>query len=162
MDKRPKRRKSKDNPYELISYTDKNSKEYIVAFEDSNGEYRKIKVSKRIFIEFNQFELDDLKEMNEYDRHVEHSILYEGTVMNRLLNKVLSVEEQVEVNNRNKKLQETIERLSEKERKRIILVFYYGITEEQIARIEGCSQQAISKSITSSLKKIKKFLKNGL
>lgn len=162
MDERPKRRKSKDNPYELISYTDTENKKYIIAFTDSNSQYRQIEVSEEIFNAFDRFELDDLKIMNEYDRHIEHSVLYEETIIKRMLKKVLLLEEQVEVHLRNEKLEQVIKLLSPKEQRRIVLFFYYGMKEEKIAKLEGCSQQAISKSILRSLKKIKKFLKNGL
>lgn len=106
MDKRPKRRKNKDNPYELVSYTDTDNKEYIIAFKDSNGKYSEIKVSEEIFSVFNQFELDDLKIMNEYDQHIEHFILYEETLMKRMLKKVLPLEKQVEIQLRNEKLEQ--------------------------------------------------------
>lgn len=162
MDERPKRRKNKDNPYELISYTKQDNKEYLVAFKDVNGDYKKLKISEEVFLELNQFELDDLKEMNEYDRHIEHSILYEDTLMKRILKKASLVDEQVEINYINEKLKKAIKKLSETERKRVILYFDYEMTEEQIGKLEGCSQQAISKNILYSLKKIKKFLKNGL
>ena len=73
MDKydiRPKRRKYKDNPYKLENIEDK--KIYRISFNDTLGKRCIVDVDFEIFKTLNQFELDDLKELNEFDRHIEH------------------------------------------------------------------------------------------
>ncbi len=39
-----------------------------------------VEVSKSVFETFNIFELEDISQMNEYDRHLEHSEAYEHTL----------------------------------------------------------------------------------
>lgn len=65
----PKRRKKKDNPYTLIEL-ENNS--FVVSFIDVYGKVQNIKIDKRTFDEFNKFELDDLKELNEKDNHFDY------------------------------------------------------------------------------------------
>ena len=51
--------------------------------------------------------------------------------------------------------------LTKTQYRRIWLYFVDGMTEQQIAMIEGVGQQRISKSIVSSVNKIKTFLESG-
>lgn len=76
---RPKRRKSKDNPYTLIS----NNNHYFVIFSDVNNKKNIVEVSEQVFYTFDKFELEDKKELNEYDRHIEHSEIYDETLYSR-------------------------------------------------------------------------------
>lgn len=77
--KRPKRRKDKYNPYTL--HTEKGK--YYISFTDANNCIQKVLISKKIFDSFNKFELKDISWMNEYDRHYEHSEIYESTLHER-------------------------------------------------------------------------------
>ena len=52
--------------------------------------------------------------------------------------------------------------LTETQRRRLWLYCVEGLSEEEIAASEGLTQQAISKSILASIKKLKKYLKKGL
>ena len=57
------------------------------------------KYSRRaLFNVFNQFELDDLSEMNEFDNHIEHSEIFDNNLYGRVRAKPISVEEQA-INN---------------------------------------------------------------
>lgn len=76
MDKRPRRRKDKYNPYTLHKVKER----YYVSFVDVNNNFQKIEVSREVFESFNKFELEDVSQMNEYDRHLEHSKIYEHTL----------------------------------------------------------------------------------
>ena len=76
---RPKRRKSKDNPYTI---EERNGK-YIVSFIDGEQKSIEVEVSKEIYECFDGFELDDLSQMNEYDRHTEHGRIYNRLVCGR-------------------------------------------------------------------------------
>jgi RNA polymerase sigma factor (sigma-70 family) len=59
---------------------------------------------------------------------------------------------------RNEILLKAIKKLSNKQRRRIILRYYKGLTIFEIAEIEKTTFQAISKSIIKSLEKLKIFL----
>lgn len=73
---RPKRRKYRDNPYTLRLV----DKHYHILFKDGENIPRTIEVSENIFDVFNQFEFDVLKELNEFDRHIEHKELFEESI----------------------------------------------------------------------------------
>lgn len=89
MDKRPKRRKDKYNPYTL--HTEKGK--YYIVFIDVNNHIQKVEVSKKIFDSFNIFELEDISQMNEYDRHLEHSEVYEHTLYQKSVSSEQPLEE---------------------------------------------------------------------
>lgn len=56
-------------------------------------------------------------------------------------------------------LNRAIESLTETQQRRIRLFYFEGLTEVQIADLEGVSKQNVSKSILSARKKLKKFFK---
>ena len=65
MAERPKRRRYKDNPYTLIYIEEKNT--YMVSFKDVRGNLQQIEVSEEIYKTFDKFELQDIKELNEFE-----------------------------------------------------------------------------------------------
>ncbi len=154
----PKRRKSKDNPYTLRYDNKKNT--YTVTFKNANGFIENVNIKKEIYDLLNKFELEDLSEMNEYDRHTEHSEVYEETLNKRMLYKPLSTDEIIEKNITNIKLKSAINGLSKIQRRRIVMYYFEDFTQEEIAKIENISHQAVSKNILNAIKIIKKNLKN--
>lgn len=57
-------------------------------------------------------------------------------------------------------LYSAMNKLPEKQSKRVYAKYFLGMTETKIAQIEGVSVMAISKSIAAGLKRIEKILKN--
>ena len=57
MDKRPKRRKYKDNPYTLDK--DSNNNTYFIKFYNSKNEIEIIEVSSKVYEVFDKYELID-------------------------------------------------------------------------------------------------------
>jgi DNA-directed RNA polymerase specialized sigma24 family protein len=51
-----------------------------------------------------------------------------------------------------------LKQLSDKQQRRFRLFFYYGYSENEIARIEGVSQPAVHDSIQAGLKRLKYML----
>lgn len=153
----PKRRKSKDNPYTLKC--DNKNNTYTVIFKNVNGFIENVDIKKEVYDLLNKFELEDLSEMNEYDRHTEHSEVYEETLNKRMLYKPLSTEEIIEKNITNIKLKSAINGLSKTQRRRIVMYYFEDFTQEEIAKIENISHQAVSKNILNAIKIIKKNLK---
>lgn len=115
MDKRPKRRKDKYNPYKLSIENQK----YYVTFTDINGNIQKVEVSKKIFESFNRFELDDISQMNEYDRHLEHSEIYEHTLHKKKVSSDRSLEEYFENVQVTENLHIAINKLPEVQKRRL-------------------------------------------
>ena len=153
-EKRPKRRKDKYNPYTLTEKEDK----YFLSFKDGQGVFRELQITKELFEVLNRFELDDLSILNEWDRHYEHSELTEASLYDRAAMLPESVEEAVFRNLRYEALHKAIKLLPEIQRRRLVLYYFAGLTYAQIAEKEGCTFQAIGKSISADEKRLKKIL----
>lgn len=152
---RPKRRRKMDNPYNLKIMNNS----YYIIFK-SNNKYNEVEVTKEVFDLMNRFELDDLKELNEFDRHIEHSELTEHTLNNRMLFKEESIEDLIIRKTSLEDLRKAINMLPEVQRRRIKLYYFDELTEKEIARLENVSQKNISKSLTIAKNNLKEILKN--
>ena len=54
------------------------------------------------------------------------------------------------------KLWKAVNSLPEKQRRRIVLRFYYGLKISQIAKIENCSESSVKELIERALKNLRK------
>lgn len=151
---RPKRRKDKYNPYTL---TEKEGKQ-LLSFRDGQGVLRELQITKELFEVLNQFELDDLSVLNEWDRHIEHFEQTEQSLNRRAYYKAESVEDAVLRNIEYERLHRAISELPETQRRRLTLYYFRGLTYEQIAKMEGCSHPAVIKSVSAAIEKIRKIL----
>lgn len=151
-EKRPKRRKDRYNPYTLSV---KEGKRFL-SFKDGQGVRHDIEIEKDVFDMLNQFELDDLSFLNEWDRHIEQSEQTEQSINRRSVHKAESVEEAVLRSLEYQQLHKAISELPETQKRRLILYYFRGLTYEQIAEMEGCSHPAIIKSVSAAVEKIKK------
>ena len=159
IDPRPKRRRAKDNPYELYTvgiHTDQ--PRFYIEFTDCEGVHREMEIDKALFETLNQFELDDLSFLNEVDNHYEHSELTEASLNARAFCQPETVEEIALQHFQNEQLHKAIALLPEKQRTRLILYYFGELTYEQIAEMEGCTHPAVMKSVAAALEKLKKFL----
>lgn len=154
---RPKRRKSKDNLY-TINF-DEYKTLYSVSFKDCTKKIVTIIINKNIYDAFNKFELDDLSLLNEFDRHIEHSELYDEALYKRALNKPISIEDNIIQKSKFEELHAAIKHLPEKQRKRIKMYYFEDLTMEEIANIEKCSKTAVKYSLDYAIDNLKKILK---
>lgn len=158
MAERPKRRKHKDNPYTLIYIEEKNI--YMVSFKDVSGQLQEIEISEEVFNTFDNFELQDIKELNEYDRHIEHSDIFENNLEARAKDKPLSLEDEVIKKSLIAEIKNELNKLPIIQRERIKKYFFENKTYEEIARDEGVNKTSIMRAINSGLEKISKKFKN--
>ncbi len=149
----PKRRKDKYNPYTIKDQSGR----YFLSFQDGQSVPHELEISKALYDLFNAFELRDLSYLNEVDRHIEQSELTEATLHRRTFSIQESTEESVLVTIENELLHRAISRLSETKRRRLMLYYFDELTYEQIAMTEGCTFQAVAKSVKAAEKTIKKF-----
>lgn len=143
MDKRPKRRKDKYNPYTLCSEKGK----YYVYFVDVNNRIQMVEVSKSVFETFNIFELEDISKMNEYDRHLEHSEAYEHTLHKKKDSREWSLEEYFENVQITENLHMAISKLPEVQKRRLNKYYFEEKTFDKIALEEGCRFSHKSKKL---------------
>ena len=124
------------------------------------GKLQKIEVSESIFKIFDRFELDDLSQMNEYDNHIEHSEIYENNLNSRVMDKPISLEDEVIKKSRFDELKKAIETLPEVQKRRVKKYYFDGKNEYQIAIEENTTQQAVNKTLKLAREKLKEILKN--
>lgn len=162
IDPRPKRRKDRDNPYEIFT-TGINTAcpHFYLSFKDSSGAKQYMEIDRTLFDAFDGFELDDLSFMNEVDRHYEQSDQTEQSLNRRAIQPQESVEETVFRRVEDEALHRAITQLPEKQRRRLVLYYFGDFTYEQIADMEGCAFQVVAKSIKAAEKNLKKFLIGG-
>lgn len=154
MDKRPKRRKDKYNPYTLCSEKGR----YYISFVDVNNNFQEIAVSQEVFESFNKFELEDVSKMNEYDRHLEHSEIYEHTLHKKKDSREWSLEEYFENVQITENLHIAISKLPEVQKRRLNKYYFEDKTFEEIALEEGCTYQCVQRSVYRAVTKIKNIL----
>ncbi len=158
IDPRPKRRKDKDNPYEIFTVgADTKHPKYYVRFTDGTDTVHCIEIEQTVFEEMDSFELDDLSHLNKVDRHFDKQ---SSTPPDGHLNESLSMEETVLMSLQNEALHTAISMLPEKQQRRIRLYYFEQMTYSEIGQMENCSKQSVQESIKDAEKKLKKFLKN--
>ena len=155
MNSLPKRRKYKDNLYTLSTIDN----HYYILFRDSSNIPRIVEVKKEIYGIFNQFELDDLKELNEYDRHIEHLELTDESIYKKVINNEDGIDDLIIRNSTYDELINAINKLSNTQRRRIKMYYFDELDLKTIASIEHTSFQMISKSIKQAINNLKKILK---
>lgn len=158
MKERPKRRRKKDNPY-VLNYND-NSKIYTVSFKDVKGNIQIVEINKEVYNCLDKFELNDLSEMNEYDRHIEHSYIYENKINEKAFIKEEKIEDIVENSIINERLKIAISKLSLTQKRRIEMYYFEGLSQREIAEKEGISLRAVQYTLNKAISELKKILKN--
>lgn len=155
MDKRPKRRKDKYNPYTLCSEKGR----YYISFVDVNNNFQEIAVSQKVFESFNKFELEDISQMNEYDRHSEHSEVDENTLYQKSVSSEQPLEEYFDKAQDAENLHMAISKLPEVQKRRLNKYYFEEKTFDEIALEEGCTYQCVQRSVYRAVEKIKNILK---
>ena len=153
----PNRKKDKLNPYILSRQAGR----YFLSFKDGQGVQHEIELDESLYNLFDRFELEDISYFNEASRHYEPSELTEQTLHDRMFLPVETVEEMVLRSAENERLYRAISNPPEVHRRRSLLYYFGDLTYEQIAAEEGCTFQAIGKSIAAAEKNLKKFLTEG-
>lgn len=155
---KPRKRKSRDNPYTLG--IDEINNTHTITFKDNKNIIHKITVSYEVFKVFDDFELKDISQMHEFERHIEHLEMGDEMLNNRMIYKPVSIEEQVEKTILNEKLKEAISKLPDIQKQRLIKYYFDNKTYEQIAEEENCTKRAVKFSIDIAIKNISKKLQN--
>ena len=94
--------------------------------------------------------------MNEYDRHLEHSEVYEHTLHKKKDSSGWSLEEYFENVQVTENLHIAINKLPEVQKSRLKKYYF-----EEIALEEDCTYQCVQRSVYRAVEKIKNILKNS-
>lgn len=138
-----KRRKYRDNPYTLIIDNDK----YYIEF-DSNL----VEVSKEVFDIYNESEIHDFKELNEYTRHLDHFERTDESIFNKSLKKSKEVFDVVSEKIDIEILLGAISKLPDIQRIRICKYYFDYKTLLKIAQEEGVKPPTVFRTIKKGLK----------
>jgi len=155
--KHPKRRKDKYNPYTIFEF---NGKCYI-SFRDGQGMMQEFEISRELYDTFNDFELADLSHLNIVDRHLEQSEVWENTLNARAFYQPKTVEDTVFDNIQIQYLHKAIGNLPKKQKRRLILHYFYQLTYVEIAKREKCSVRAVEYSVHGAIVNLRKFFENN-
>ena len=157
-DKRPKRRKHRDNPYTLESIEEK--KIYKVAFSDVTGKKYELDINEEVYKILDKFELEDLKELNEFDRHTDHLEQNDESLYKLSLSKQEKIDDYIIRKSTYEELMIAINKLPETQKRRIKMYYFQEMTLKEIGDLEQCSKVAVKHSIDDGIDNLKKFLKN--
>ena len=153
--KKPIRRKHKDNPYTIESITENN---YIVTFKDGKGKEITVQINEKVYKALDRFELEDISEMHEYERHIEHSEIFENNLNSRAMYKEQLLEDYVIEQVLFLELKHAIELLPKVQKQRIKKYYFEDKKEHEIAEEENTTQQAVNKSLSKAKIRLKQIL----
>ena len=143
---------------DYIVYTNDENK-HIAIFRDANNIIQEVEISDIIKEALISEKLKEKRQQNQFDRHIEHSEIYENRLNSRVLDKPKSLEEQLENKIINQNLRDAISSLSEVQKRRIKMYYFENMTQQEIADKEGVSLRAVQYTLNDALEELKKIFK---
>ena len=144
---------------DYIVYTNSKNK-HIAVFKDYEHNIHEVEISSLIKEALINEKRKEKKQHNEFDRHIEHSEIYENKLPFRLMDNPISLEDEFVNKQINKELKNAINTLSELQKRRINMYYFQRMTQQEIADKEGTSLRAVQYTLNHALEKLKKFYKN--
>lgn len=146
------------NPYTLRTEISGGITRYYVTFKDGQAVLREAEVSRSVYMEFLRF-IKVERNLRRWDeRHIEQITLSDEELYKRALYRPKSLEETVCDSWQNERLWLAIRQLPEIQRRRLVLYHEFGLTYEQIAKMEGCTKMAVKYTIDKATAAIRKNL----
>jgi len=150
------------NPYTLRTENVENIIHYYVSFIDGQAIHRETEVSRPVYLEFLRF-IKTERNLRRWDeRHTEQSELTDETLYIRALHAQKDVEDTIFDRLQSAQLRLAVERLPETQRRRFVLYHDFGLTYEQIAKMEGCTKMPVKRSVNRAEESVRKHLKKSL
>ena len=146
-----------DNEYSEIQY-DTDTKKYFSCFRDGLKKRHRIEITEDVAeVYFNASKI--LKKFkHEYERHIEHSEIYENNLNERAMDKPISLEDEVIRKSTFEDVRNAIEQLPDIQKRRIKDMYFNHYTQQQIADKENTSLRAVQYSLHIALDNLKKIL----
>ena len=133
---------------------------YVVEITDVNGKKIKVEVNFEVW----EFDKNDhwkqvwqKRKSKQEDSYENLCEIYAKNAIPREFTSKSSEKEFMEKYEK-EKLWKAVNSLPEKQRRRIILRFYYGLKISQIAKIENCSERGIKYTLLDALKNLKAMI----
>ena len=143
---------------DYIVYTNEHNK-HIAIFRDANNIIQEVEISDIIKEALINEKRKEKRQKNEFDRHIEHSEIYENRLNSRAMDKPKSLEEQFENKIISQNLRDAISSLSEVQKRRIKMYYFERMTQQEIADKEGVSLRAVQYTLNDALEELKKIFK---
>jgi len=150
---------NKNTHYFLRAETINEFTRYYISFTDGNGNHNETEVSRPVYREFMRFKKIERNLRHWDERHREYSELTDEALHIRALLPSKSLEDVVFDNIRYEHLRHAIQHLPDKQRRRFIFHYDFGLTYNQIAEKEGCSIMPVKRSIDRAIKNIRRKIK---
>lgn len=145
---------------DYIVYTN-NKNKHIAVFRDSENNIQEVEISSSIKEVLIKEKRKEKSQQNEFDRHIEHSEIYEDKLPSRVMDKPISLEDEIENKLINKKLKDAISSLSEIQKRRINMYYFKKMSQQEIANKEGISLRAVQYTLNHALQELKKFFEKN-
>jgi len=127
---------------------------YFAAFKDGGGLTQETEIPCEVYLALDLCRLDEKRQQNEFERHIERLALSEGQLAARALRPPRPMEETVA---QSVDMQAALTTLTDTQRRRFLLYHEHGLSHKQISVVEGCSVRAVEYSVAAARKVIKKF-----
>jgi len=147
-----------EDPYCVFTDEIDSVKKYYVSFTDGNGDFQKVEVNIEIYTALEESRKNEKRQTNFINRHVEHTELSEEELLMRA--------QPVHIDEFAKREQSELIRaaflsLTKIQRRRFVLSHVYGMSYEDVAQLEGCRFQTVSRSIKAAKKMLTESLQIG-
>ena len=136
----------------------KEGNKFEICFKNSLNKSEKIKVTEEVYLTFEEYRLKDKSQRNKYDRHLEHSEIYENNLESRRMEKSVSLEDDFIQKMTFAKLKKAIEMLPVIQKRRIKKYYFEDKTQAKIAEEEDVDIRAVQYTLKKALKNLRKFL----
>ena len=120
-------------------------KRYFVTIQDEYGREKKMEVNAEIFDVFNEERKNDEARKTEVRRHYDDRGLEEYIFSKEVIRRLSRTPEEIYLGK--ERIKETLNQCTPTQRRRFCLNKIHGYTLAEIARIDGCSIKAVSKSV---------------
>lgn len=144
---------------DYIVYTNEYNK-HIAIFRDANNKIQEVEISDIIKDALINEKRKEKRQKNEFDRHIEHSIVYENKLNSRVMDKPIDLEDEVIKKTLIKEIKSELNKLPEVQKERIKKYFFENKTYDEIAKDEGVNKTSVMRAINNGLEKILKKIKN--
>ena len=144
----------RDRVYTLREEVLESGTKHFISLTDEQDEHHDLEVSEELFVEFRQMERKNRNLEQSDERHREYSVIWDETLNKRARAIPKSVEEIIELKERMETVYREVSSLPEKQRRRFILYYEYGMTYAKIGELEGCTGSSIKCSIDAARRKI--------
>ena len=141
---------------DYIVYTNEHNK-HTAIFRDGGNKIQEVEISSIIKEALINEKRKEKRQQNQFDRHIEHSEIYENRLNSRAVDKPISLEEQFENRIINQKLKDAISSLSDIKKRRINMYYFENMTQQEIADKEGVSLRAVQYTLDDALEELKKI-----